>query len=430
MRALCTTMPSTSAVARRLHVVDQDRRVGQDHALDGAVRDVALVPQRDVLDGRLRVAAQHAREPGDLLGLDRVSLVRHREEPFCPLRNGSSASRTSVRWRWRSSVAKRSSPAPASAIACSSSAWRSRATTCVETGSRSSPIASSTRDSNSGDVAEYVPTAPRDRADRRLRERALQALGVAVRLEREAGELDPERRRLGVHAVRAPDAQRLAVLARPRGERRDERARARHDDLAGALELQRQRRVEHVARRQPVVDPAPGRPGRSRQHVDEGGHVVVGRPLALVDRLDRERRGADRVEIRAVGPSIASADLDVAPADMRASSVHGAASSGRRRGIRAPISGRVLREGGGGEGGGGGGGGEEEGEGGRGEEEWRGGGGGGGGGRGGEGRGRRGGGGGERAASGGGRGERVRGAAAARGGAAQGRCWRGGRGGG
>ena len=37
--------------------------------------------------------------------------------PFWPARKGSSASRTSVRWRWRISVANRSSPAPASAIA-------------------------------------------------------------------------------------------------------------------------------------------------------------------------------------------------------------------------------------------------------------------------------------------------------------------------
>ena len=66
--------------ARRevLHVVEQDRRVGQDHALGARVRDVALVPERDVLDGRLGVAAQHAREAADALAHDRVALVRHR----------------------------------------------------------------------------------------------------------------------------------------------------------------------------------------------------------------------------------------------------------------------------------------------------------------------------------------------------------------
>ena len=58
--------------------MDEDRGVGQDHALGAGVRDVALVPQRDVLGRRLGVAAQHAREPGDALGGDRVALVRHR----------------------------------------------------------------------------------------------------------------------------------------------------------------------------------------------------------------------------------------------------------------------------------------------------------------------------------------------------------------
>ncbi len=61
-----------------LHVVEQDRRVGQHHALGAGVRDVALVPQRDVLQARLGVAAQHAGEAGDALGVDRVALVRHR----------------------------------------------------------------------------------------------------------------------------------------------------------------------------------------------------------------------------------------------------------------------------------------------------------------------------------------------------------------
>ena len=61
-----------------LHVVDQDRRVGQDHALSAGVRDVALVPEGDVLAGRQGVAAEHAREAADPLADDRVALVRHR----------------------------------------------------------------------------------------------------------------------------------------------------------------------------------------------------------------------------------------------------------------------------------------------------------------------------------------------------------------
>ena len=46
--------------------------------------------------------------------------------------------------------------------------------------------------------------------------------------------LSAERRRLGVHAVRAPDAERVGVLARALGERRGQLARAGQDDLARA----------------------------------------------------------------------------------------------------------------------------------------------------------------------------------------------------
>jgi len=67
-----------------LHVVEQDRRVGQDDPLNARVGDVALMPERDVLDGRRGVAAQQTREPGDLLGLDRVALVGHRARALLP----------------------------------------------------------------------------------------------------------------------------------------------------------------------------------------------------------------------------------------------------------------------------------------------------------------------------------------------------------
>ena len=132
---------------------------------------------------------------------------------------------------------------------------------------------------------------------------------------REAGELEAERGRLGVDAVRAADAQRVRVLARLLGERGGQLARARDDHLAGPPQLQRERRVEHVRGGQPEVDPAAGRTGRRREHVDERGHVVVGDRLALLDRLDREGRAADRLEVL-VGRSVErlrGRHLDVAP---------------------------------------------------------------------------------------------------------------------
>ena len=72
------------------------------------------------------------------------------DEPFCPARKGSSTSRISVRCRLRTSVAKRSSPAPASAMADSSSAWRSRGTTWVDTSSARIPSVSQMRRSTAG----------------------------------------------------------------------------------------------------------------------------------------------------------------------------------------------------------------------------------------------------------------------------------------
>ena len=155
-----------------------------------------------------------------------------------------------------------------------------------------------------------------DRADRGLLEGALQALGVAVGLERVAGELEAERGRLRVHAVRAADAQRVGELARPLGEDERQLARAGHDRRARPPDLQRERGVEHVGGRQPVVDPAPAGAGGGGQHVDERGHVVVGDRLALLDRLDGEGRAADRLEVggrRPVLERLGGRDLDVAP---------------------------------------------------------------------------------------------------------------------
>ena len=83
------------------HVVGELQRVGEDDALDRRVRDVALVPQRDVLERRpagCRAARGRGRRAArTFTGLRLCGIAL---EPFCaPARNGSSTSRTSVRWR-------------------------------------------------------------------------------------------------------------------------------------------------------------------------------------------------------------------------------------------------------------------------------------------------------------------------------------------
>ena len=178
---------------------------------------------------RLGVAAEHAREAGDALGRDRVALVRHRArallagaERLLHLADlgalevadlGREALQPGARERDRLqhlgvAVARHDlggdrlagEPEPLE---------HARLVLRPERGVRADGAG--------------------DRPRRRLVERALQPLGVAVGLEREPGELEPERRRLGVDAVGAPDAERAGVLARPLGQRGGERPRAGHD---------------------------------------------------------------------------------------------------------------------------------------------------------------------------------------------------------
>ena len=318
-----------------LHVVEQDRRVGQDHALGARVRDVALVPQRDVLDARLGVAAQHAREAGDALGRDRVALVRHRARALLlPARNGSSTSRTSVRWRWRISVARRSSPAPASAIACSSSAWRSRGTTWVETGSAASPRRASTRALEVRAVRGVgADGAARSRPTAAWANARSQALGVAVRPRtRSPASLMPN----VVGSAWTPcvrPTQTVSTCSRARSaSARDELARAGDDDLAGAPELQRERGVEHVgATSGRSGSSGPAGPARSPSTSTNAATSWSVTALALLHGLDGERRGADRLEVGGASARPISSEAATSTrrqASMRASSVQSGADLG------------------------------------------------------------------------------------------------------
>ena len=75
------------------------------------------------------------------------------ELPFWPGLNGSSASPSSLRARWRTSVAISSMVAPTEAQAHRYSAWRSRATTWVA-GVGVSPRARQTCSSTRGSMLE------------------------------------------------------------------------------------------------------------------------------------------------------------------------------------------------------------------------------------------------------------------------------------
>src|SRR5579884_2055351 len=196
------------------------------------------------------------------------------DEPFWPRPNGSCTSPTSVRARWRISSAKKSSEDARTASAASSSAWRSRWRICVEVGAGSSPSRSHAIRSSSGSVAAYVPPAHE--------------------LERPAGELEPERRRLGVDAVRASHLERLALLLRAGGDDGEGAVDSLEDQRSRLPDLERERGVDDVGGGEAVVEPAAFLAEPLRDGVDERRGVVVERRFELRHALGRRRRRALR----------------------------------------------------------------------------------------------------------------------------------------
>jgi hypothetical protein len=122
---------------------------------------------------------------------------------------------------------------------------------------------------------------------------------LEVELERPSRELPAERRRLRMDAVRAPDADRVAVLVGATDHDRKRAVDPVAHQRSGIADLQRERGVEHVRGRQSVVDPATLGPELLRYRVDERGEIVVGRLLDLRDALGRRR-----LRVRANGSDV------------------------------------------------------------------------------------------------------------------------------
>ena len=78
-----------------------------------------------------------------------------------------------------------------------------------------------------------MPTAPESLPKRSCSKASVEPGEVAVGLEGEAGEAQAEGRRLGVDAVGAADAERVALLQRPLDQRVAVGAGRGEDDLAG-----------------------------------------------------------------------------------------------------------------------------------------------------------------------------------------------------
>ena len=155
------------------------------------------------------------------------------ELPFWPAEKNSSASRTSVRCRWRISVARFSIEEATTARAAKKAACRSRGITWVETGSTASPsFCGDMLLDPRIDVGEGADRAG-DGAGRDLGARRHQPRAVADERGVVAGELDAEGRRLGMDAVAAADGERVLVLERALLQRRQQPVDVGEQDVGG-----------------------------------------------------------------------------------------------------------------------------------------------------------------------------------------------------
>ena len=121
-------------------------------------------------------------------------------------------------------------------------------------------------------------------------ERSFEPHATAAQLAEPAEQLQAERGRLGMHAVRAADRRRMPVLLGACAERDVDGVDALEQDPARVSELERQRRVDDVRRGEAVVEPAPVFADLLGDRLGEGQHVVVRAILDLADAGDIDAR--------------------------------------------------------------------------------------------------------------------------------------------
>ena len=287
MRARVDDEPLDEAGRARDHEVGEDRRVGHRDALDARVRDVALVPERDVLERRpARTRAAARARPHEVLAEDRVPLVGHRRaSPSGPRRSPPRPRRP----RCAASGARRarccSIAVPSSASAVKHLGVAVARDDLGGDGLRARGRARRARASRSaGSRLPYTPTAPAilptaiawRAAMSRPAARTISACQRANTSPAVIGSawIPCERPIIGVSRV----------LARALGERGREPHHAGDDPLERAAAVWiASAGVEHVRRGHPEVEPARGLTGELLDVRQERDDVVTCGRLDLED---------------------------------------------------------------------------------------------------------------------------------------------------
>ena len=299
--------------------VERDGGVGGDHPLDRGVGDVALVPQRHVLQRRDDLGADDASQPRQVLGQHRVALVGHGGGPL--LAGGEILLGLA----------------------------QLGALEVPDLGGQ--PLHGARDDGEGGEeggVAVARDHLGRDRLDREPHlsgDMALhpgvdvgegadragdgasgdlpagggQPLPVAGELRVMPGELEAEGGGFGMDAVAAADADRHLVLEGPALQGRKQPVQVGKQDVRGLAELHGEAGVQHVRGGHALMHEAGLGPDMLGQVGEKREDLVAGLEFDLVDAFDLEgaalanrarRLGRDGAEL---GLGVAGMGLDLEP---------------------------------------------------------------------------------------------------------------------
>ena len=239
-------------------VVRQDGRIGKNDALDGRVGDVALVPEGDVFERRLGVAAQDAGKAADLFRGDGVLLVRHGRrallllaEVLLRLANFGALQVADFDGDLVEGAAEDGQRADVGGVAIALDDLRGYGRRLeAEAGADALFVLGL-------EVAEGADGA-RELADAHVFGGGVEAGEVALHLGIPVQQLETEGCRLGVDAVGAADGGRVLELDGAMLEHGKQRPDALLNELRCLFYLQCLGCIDDVVRRQAIVQPAGG----------------------------------------------------------------------------------------------------------------------------------------------------------------------------
>ena len=270
----------------REHVVEQNRRVGQHHALGGRVRDVALVPERHVFEADHSVASQDPGKARDALAGDRILLVWHRRRALLALAKRllglADLAALQVPELGRKAVEGRAGDSDRGEKLGMAIARDNLGRCGLDVEAKQCEHAL---------LHEWVDVAVGTNGTRQLANAdpiggSSQTRVRTVEFEDPTQQLEPERCGLGVHAVCATHAGRGAVLERTCQDGGAGELDAAEQLRSSVAQLQRKTRVDNIRGSQTVMKPPRWLANLLGDRLRKSNHIVVSALLNLLRARD------------------------------------------------------------------------------------------------------------------------------------------------